>query len=147
MTWKMRVSGRRTAGQRAGSVSHKGYMEIGIFGVKYYLHHIIWLWMTGRWPDPEVDHKNHEPSDNRWDNLLENTHIQNSHNQSLRSTNESGCMGVWQHPDTGVYYAYIWDNGRKIHLGNFIYFEDARAARKAAERKYGYHVNHGEPRQ
>ena len=34
-------------------------------------HRVIWLWMTGRWPELEIDHINHKRDDNRWCNLEE----------------------------------------------------------------------------
>jgi len=34
-------------------------------------------------------------------------------------------------------------DGKTIHLGRFDKFEDAVAARKAADIKYGFHPNHG----
>ena len=35
------------------------------------------------------------------------------------------------------------DNNKRINLGNFIELKDAIDARKKAEKKYGYHENHG----
>jgi hypothetical protein len=54
-----------------------GYLSGLILGRAYKAHRIIFLWVTGRWPDPEVDHDNHIRDDNRWVNLLEKTHRRN----------------------------------------------------------------------
>lgn len=35
-----------------------GYLHGRIFNKAYYAHRVIFLWMIGRWPEPEVDHRN-----------------------------------------------------------------------------------------
>lgn len=37
-------------------------------------------------------------------------------------------------------------NAKKVHLGYFNAFDDAVAARKAAEVEHNFHPNHGEQR-
>lgn len=54
----------KLAGKPAGHISSDGYWYIGLLYKQYRAHRIIWLWMTGVWPDPEVDHDNQDRSDN-----------------------------------------------------------------------------------
>ena len=39
--------------------------------------------------------------------------------------------------------AAIYVNGKLIYLGGYKKIFDAACARKSAERKYGFHLNHG----
>ena len=45
--------------------------------------------------------------------------------------------------EAGSFRAYIWALGRSVGLGTYATIEDAIAARKAGERRYGFHKNHG----
>ncbi len=55
----------------------------------------------------------------------------------LRASNTSGCTGVRVRRNAGgdTYVARIQFGGREVYLGTFASFEDAVAARKAAEEK------------
>jgi hypothetical protein len=100
--------------------------------------------MTGRWPDPEVDHENHNRTDNRWLNLKEVSDRDNDTNRSLYINNTSGRVGVCWYKRTNKWHAKIKVNDHLISLGYFNKFEDACSARKVAEKKYNFHVNHGQ---
>jgi hypothetical protein len=90
-----------------------------------------------------VDHKNHNPADNRWCNLFEVSHQTNGRNQPLHKNNTSGRTGVgWDHK-SGCWRADIGVNYRLINLGFFNTFEEAVKARKAAEKRYGFSKGHG----
>ena len=106
-----------------------------------YAHRIIWLWMTGEWPE-EIDHINHDRKDNKWLNLREVSHKENNRNQSRNKNNTSGCSGVCFDKRDNKWRAYISAN---INIGSFVSLEEAVSARKAAEIKYGFHENHGNP--
>lgn len=137
--WRVK-QGRKAAGAIAGSPDH-GYVRIGIKGHHYYAHQLAWLWMMGRWAT-EIDHKNRNPADNRWRNLRAVSHRANGRNQVLRNTNSSGATGVFRHK-SGVFHPYIHLDGHKYHLGTFQTFEEARAARHAAQDQHGFSVSHG----
>ena len=59
------------------------------------------------------------------------TALQNSPNKR----NKTGVKGVCFNKAEGKFRAYINVNGRRYHLGVFLEFEDAVAARKEAEGK------------
>lgn len=86
--------------------------------------------------DKQVDHINHNKSDNRKYNLREATVTQNSMNKELLSQNTSGVTGVDWVQHINKWRARIKANGKEIHLGVFELFEDAVRARKEAEDKY-----------
>lgn len=103
---------------------------------RYDLHRIAWLYMTGRWPAVEIDHKDRNPHNNRWRNLREATTPQNRANAKQRKSN-LGHTGVWK--QRNKYIARITADKRIYNLGSFSTLKAALAARKNAEKIY-----HGE---
>ena len=142
--WLRPMSNRVSIGSVAGGI-HKptGYRVIGINNVTYREHRLIWLWYYNEWPVDEIDHINGNKLDNRIDNLRAATRQKNAKNQKLRSDNKSGVPGVFFNKQRQKWHAYIKADGKRKHLGYFDKFEDAVAARKAAEIEFGYHPNHG----
>jgi hypothetical protein len=140
-SWK--VWNSTHAGKVAGSYDSHGYVLVRIFKKLYLAHRLIILWMTGSMPARSVDHINHKRDDNRWSNLRVVSALENSKNQSLSANNTSGFVGVCRSKKDGKWDARISSNGTRICLGRYAEKADAIAARKAAEREFGYHKNHG----
>ena len=84
----------------------------------------------------DIDHINHKMYDNRKENLRVCKHAENMMNQSKRSDNTSGVVGVNFHKQNGMWHARIGVHGKRINLGFFSNFNDAVNARKEAEDKY-----------
>lgn len=98
----------------------------------YYAHRLAWLWMTGEWPNDEVDHINTKSTDNRWSNLRQATHLQNNRNKDFRDRNK--LVGASFHKASGLWRA---DFQHKT-LGYFKTPEEAHIAyRRAAIETYG----------
>lgn len=135
--------GRAKAGDVAGSETDQGYIRIKIDLEDHQSHRLAFLYMTGRFPEHEVDHISGRRSDNRWVNLRTATSLENGRNQKRPITNRSGVLGVHWHRRSGKWSAQIQVNSSGKHLGLFEEFNDAVAARKAAEQQYGFHANHG----
>jgi hypothetical protein len=96
--------------------------------------------VTGEWPPErlEVDHKDCDPSNNRWDNLRLATASQNQANKKVSRANTSGFKGVSWHKDDKRWRAQIRMGGKKVHLGSFDTPESAhRAYSEAAMKHYG----------
>lgn len=104
----------------------------------YFAHNIIWVLVTGREPDEEIDHENRDSSDNRWCNLREATRSQNQANTSLYKNNKLRMRGIHlSGKKTKRYRAVISQNGRNYHIGYFDTIEAAQAAwRKAASARH-----------
>lgn len=129
-------------GTVAGTIDKSnGYIRISIFKKLTYAHRLAFVYMCDVEP-VEVDHLNHIRTDNRWQNLRDISHDENTRNVSVGIRGKFGVMGVSWYSTNGKWRAYIHENGF-IHLGYFENFEDAVSARKEAEVKYGYHENHG----
>ena len=132
-------------GKPAGWKHVAGYVSVKIGEGSYLAHRLAWLWMTGAFPDAEVDHINGVRSDNRWANLRAATKQENSHNQSLRLTNKTGVNGVGI-GRRGNFRAEVTIDGKARYLGEFKTLAEAVAARKAADRVLGFHKGHGKAR-
>lgn len=156
LTWKVRPANHfahsskadggfnaKYAGTVAGSVMARGYIWVTLCGRSHYAQRIAWAIYYGEYPKGIIDHDNGDKTDNRIINLVESTNEKNSRNQKLRVTNTSGQMGVCLRKDTGKYRSFIQEGGKRVWLGSHDTYEEAVACRKAAEKKYGYHENHG----
>ena len=133
---------QRNAGWVATHKNSRGYLVVNIDGKECRAHRIIWLMQTGMEPH-EVDHINHIRTDNRWENLRDVGPRAQQLNMSLFTKNKIGTPGI--RIRNNRFCAYIMVFKKQIILGTFDTLEEARAARKEAEIKYGFHENHGQP--
>lgn len=119
-----------------------GYMRGGLFGRSVRAHRVIWKWMTGEEPEA-IDHISGIRTDNRWSNLRAATKTDNARNMCRSKRNTSGVVGVVWLEDRQKWRAEICANSRRRTIGAFDDKQEAITARRAAERDYGYHPNHG----
>ena len=141
-TWIKRPSNRVKVGDIAGKPGPIGYVRIGISGVVYFAHRLVFLYMDGDFPE-EVDHINGVRDDNRWSNLRRATKAENRRNVGKKIVNTSGFKGVSFVERLGKYQARIWFH-KTIHLGLYDTPEEAHAAYcEAADRLHGDFSNHG----
>ncbi len=126
--------GKAKAGDEAGCVGRGGYRHVKIAGENRSAHRVAWLYMTGEWPDGEIDHIDLDRANNRWSNLRVATHGQNQSNGRVYRQSITGLKGASPNPRSraGKYRARIRKDGREIHLGTFNTAEDAHAAYVAA---------------
>lgn len=120
------------------------YLRLRIGGQKHQAHRVIWALVYGAWPVNHIDHVDGNGLNNRIENLRDVVPGENAKNRKRYDRNSSGVSGVsWRY---NKWVARIRVNGSLIHLGSFAEFSDAVDARKTAEAKYGFHVNHGQSR-
>ena len=145
LIWKNKPSNKVIIGQRAGcQVKDRDSRIIHLFGEVYIEHRLIWFMQTGKWPIGDIDHINHDESDNRWSNLREVSHAENTLNCSKRSDNKSGVTGVWLDKRTNTWLAEIQNKKLQIRKSkHFKTFEEAVYQRKLWEKELGFHKNHG----
>lgn len=86
-------------------------------------------------PNIEIDHIHHNLRDNRKSELRTASRSENCINRQLEHLNNSGTIGVYQHSN-GAWCAQINYDKKHIYLGYYNTYEDAVAARKAAEKLY-----------
>ena len=129
-------------GDVIGSLSNHGYLEAGIGNKSYLVHRLIWLYMTGYFPE-KVDHINHDRLDNRWNNLREVDNTENSKNCSVSRNSRTGVNGVSYMKTKGKYRAYVTVNRKQVYVGLYDSIDEAIAARAKADQDYKFHSNHG----
>ncbi len=139
----IKQKGAAKANRVAGYKSKKTGWTIRLNGRNYQLTHIIWLMTFARFPKKYIDHIDHDPCNNRLENLREVSHQGNLKNMSLKKNNTSGVCGVYFCKDRKKWSAFIRDNGKIVALGRREKFEEAVQLRKRAEITLGYHPNHG----
>lgn len=118
-TWLVKTSSRAMPGYECGYLTPAGYRRIKIKGHEVFAHRLAFFYMTGKWPNDEVDHINGIPSDNRFVNLRLCTHRQNLFNQKMKSNNSSGIKGVSFDLTRSMWRSRLTVNGYEKHLGYF----------------------------
>lgn len=134
----------RFANQKAlTAIDSSGYRFGLIFSVTHKAHRVIWALYYGAWPRGEIDHLNGIKTDNRIKNLRDVHKSVNARNTKMYGHNTSGQNGVSWYRRNNKWRASIKIDGQQKHLGYFECFDDAIAARKAAEKGHGFTDRHG----
>lgn len=144
LTWIRKPSNKVVVGKRAGTqVKGRDNRIIHLFGEVYIEHRLIWFMKTGKWPVGDIDHIDHNESNNAWNNLREVSHAENTLNCSKRKDNTTGVTGV-QRTKRNTWTAEIQNKKLNIRKSRtFKTFEEAVAMRKQWEKELGFHSNHG----
>lgn len=147
-TWNTRY-----AGKTAGSRHAEGYIEVALErrsdadnrgALRHLAHRVIWKMMTGEDPTFEVDHRDRDRSNNRWNNLRAATSSQNKANGKTRKESQTGIKGVRLIRKSGRYQAHIRVGGKLKHLGCYDTAEEAHQAYcEAAKKRSGEFFNPG----
>lgn len=120
-------------GDVAGSTClRSGYRHVYVGGRQYSQHRLAWLYVYGRWPIGDLDHKNRDKADNRIENLREVTESQNIWNSRVRKDNKSGHKGVYWKPGLRQWVVHITYGGKQRYLGIYRSKDDAIAVYLAA---------------
>lgn len=124
--WKQTRNGKATKNKQAGYLIN-GYRSIMVEGYNYQSSRLAVLWMTGRFPNEQVDHINGKRDDDRWLNLRECSNAQNNQNRPSKNY----CK-----IHNGTYVVYIDSFGKRIHIGTFKTEPEAKEAAKQAKNNY-----------
>jgi hypothetical protein len=110
---------KKWAGKRAfTSANTSGHLFSRINLVKYSAHRVAWKIITGKDPILNPEHRDGDPSNNRWNNLRAATHAQNMANtKQFRINSTSGVKGVSFYQ--GRWRAYLNANKKRFWLGVF----------------------------
>lgn len=133
----------RCAGKPAFStVGANGYLFGTFDGRPLYAHRVAFAIQEGRWPTM-IDHINGDRTDNRWSNITETDFIQNAKNSAPRSTSKTGRSGVIRYGTRFIAQINVYGERTRRILGTFDTFDEACAAREAAEKEFGFSERHG----
>ena len=137
-TWMKSNNNAIKVGQKAGTKTSRGYIQIRFKDHAYFAHRLAYYMYHGADPlENLVDHKHDPKSNNKIDNLrLANDSQNQMHRINLASNNTSGATGVDWVKISKKWRASIRVNKVYKHLGLFTNKEDAIKAREEAEIKY-----------
>ncbi len=144
--------GRIAAGSVAGGPNKEGYRYVSINGRFYRGSRLVWLYMTGQWPKVQVDHKDRDTGNDKWDNLRLATGTQNRANAGKQKSKKrkptSMLKGVQAVPKAKSirYRAIATRDGVREHLGYFDTEDEAHAAYlKRSKELHGEFASDGKP--
>lgn len=122
-------------GDIAGFVNARGYRVIKIGQKAYKAHKLAILYMTGIWPE-QVDHRNGQKADNRFENLRCADNFINAQNKHHAvSGSASGLIGAHRGGWKGRrWVASICHNGVQTYLGIYQTAEEAHEVYLQAKR-------------
>jgi len=127
--------GHKRVGDVAGH-NHKGYRMLCLKDNNYYIHILVYLVENGFEAPDQIDHRDHNRSNNHISNLRACSCSENRGNVDLRKDNTSGYRGVYSNKRDQNWKAQITVNGKVIHLGSFTDILEAAATYEAAALKH-----------
>ena len=138
--WRIATGRRVRVGDIAGSLlrdrADRQRWRMNIHSRSYYVHRLAFLYMKGRWPRGQIDHKNGDTLDNSWLNLRECTGFQNQANRGPNKNNKLAIKGVSYNKKTKKFQASLRANGKRVHQSYHSTSEDAARAYKRAAKKF-----------
>lgn len=107
-----------------GSLDKDGYLIIKVKKKQFKAHRIVWLLHYGKFPKMELDHINHNRTDNRIENLREVDRQGNIVNIPLLPNPQTGYIGIsYDNVTKGLKAKYTFRHKGKVY--RFRNLEDA----------------------
>jgi len=120
---------RRFSHKEVGCFNGDGYISIYIYYKSYYTHRLAFLYMEGYLPENEIDHKDNNKINNKWNNLREVSHRCNLQNRNLLKNNTSGVNGIHWDKRSNRWVSRVMVNSKSKYIGSFDNFDEAVWAR------------------
>jgi hypothetical protein len=139
---KKSVSNNTKVGDKVGTLTAQGYVQVKIKGKLHSAHHIVYK-MTNNREAILLDHIDGNKSNNKIDNLREVTKSQNAINSKGRD-NKSGCKNVLWQKSRQNWLVKLHINGKQKYIGEFKDIELAELVAIEARNKFHKEfANHG----
>ncbi len=136
-TRRLTTCNRAKKGAVAGCLKSNGYVAICVDKRYFTAHRLAWLYVTGSWPNGQIDHINGVRHDNRIKNLRDVSHSVNQQNQRVsHADSKSGILGVTWYKPTGKWVASLTINKRTKYIGCFDDKDQARLAYIESKRQH-----------
>lgn len=101
-----------------GFLDATGYLCVSIYGAPYLAHRLAWLYMTGVWPESDIDHIDGDRTNNQWSNLRLASRTDNRRNAKSVRRKHLLPRGV-SRSSTHSFRTRIKVHGRQIELGSY----------------------------
>jgi len=135
-TWKVSLCNRVPVGNVAGSKQKNKYVKIMIARKSYQAHRLAWLYVKGKWPNGEIDHKDTVKHHNWFSNLHDVNSSGNKQNKrKAYSNSQTGFLGVTFNKCRRKFQARIKTDSKTKSLGYFDTAELANVAYITAKRE------------
>ena len=125
---------KRYVGKVAGSIQPNNYRYIMLRGKIIQAHRLAFMYMTGAFPEHQIDHIDGKRDNNRWSNIRAATPQQNAMNRPMYKNNILGVKGVIKTAN-GTYRAQVSCGGKSILSKCCKTIEEAQSAYEAVSRK------------
>jgi len=133
-------------GQPVGFDKGGGYIWIYLVDRLFHMSSLVWAIETGTWPQEDLDHRNGQPGDNRFENLRVAGCDLNNKNKKLMKNNKTGHNGITISGKTGKYIVEIRSKGSRLHWSQHDDLYEAVAAKQtvlAQHPEWGFTERHG----
>jgi HNH endonuclease/AP2 domain len=132
--WRRQKDFEHRAGKIAGCSMRSDYWCIHVDGRSYRAHQLAWLYMTGAWGRPRIEHRDGDPFNNRWRNLRLARCCDIVSRPPPRRRESSLFAGITLDRRSGQWAANISNGERVYSLGRFPTHEAAHEAYAMAAR-------------
>jgi hypothetical protein len=142
-SWNTRFAGQEAKDNDPTNDYMRTMITLNKKKIRLFTHRIVWALYYKEWPSDQIDHINGRGRDNRLENLRVVSHQVNQRNRTRPINNKTGHIGVHFDTFNKKYRACIKVNDKSLNFKRRDTLEEALADRKAAEKEYGFHANHG----
>jgi hypothetical protein len=128
--WKKSNSPRAKVGNKAGSLSKYGYVDVRVNGSLQKAHRIIFVMHHGYTPEL-IDHINGIRDDNRIENLRAADYQKNMFNSKAKQS-FSGCKNIYWRESRKRWFVKLCIQDKQIYAGSFKELDKAKLAAQNA---------------